>query len=314
MITNTTALAIDETLSLDINGSQQRVRLCAARSGHPPLLIVQQGPGFPLLHEVKKFRQRLDLERDHLVVYWEQRGCGNALAEEARRVSLAQRVDDLLAVLAWVAERTRQRVLLFGVSLGATIALLAAARESERVKAVIANSPDLQTRAGDAAVSAFLQEQVRRAGTRRLRRGLAKLGPPPYLDPRTFQRRAVLLADFGTIERGKTFNALLRETLVAMVRSYGIVGTMRALRNMNIIQRRMLADVAPLDLLSRPPQIAGPVHFVFGEQDALTAAFMSNELPGRIGGPGTTAIRVPDAGHLVHFDRPDIVRAVTEQA
>src|SRR5262245_54615413 len=307
------ALAIDETLSLDINGSQQRIRLCATRSELPPLLIVQHGPGFPLLHEVKKFRQRLDLERDHLVVYWEQRGCGNASADEARRVSLAQQVEDLLAVLTWVAERTRQRVL-FGVSIGATIALLAAARESERVKAVIANSPDLQTRAGDTAVNAFMEEQVRRAGTRRQRRALAKLGPPPYLDPRTFQRRAVLLTDFGTIERSKTFNASLRETLVAMVRSYGIIGTMRALRNMNIIQRRMLADVAPLDLLSRPPQIAARVHFVFGEQDALTAAFMSNELPGSIGGPGTTAVRVPDAGHLVHFDRPDIVRAVMEQA
>ena len=83
---------------------------------------------------------------------------------------------------------------------------------------------------------------------------------------------------------------------------------------MNIIQRRMLVDVAPLDLLSHPPQIAAPVHFVFGELDALTAAVMSSELPGRIGGPGTTAVRVPDAGHLVHFDRPDVLRAVTEQA
>ena len=99
-----------------------------------------------------------------------------------------------------------------------------------------------------------------------------------------------------------------------MVRSYGVVGTVRALRNMNIIQRRMLADMAPLDLLSHPPQIAAAVHFVFGEQDALTAAFVSHELPGRIGGPGTTAVRVPDAGHLVHFDRPDVVRAVTELA
>jgi hypothetical protein len=46
------------------------------------------------------------------------------------------------------------------------------------------------------------------------------------------------------------------------------------------------------------------VHFVFGVQDVLTAAFMSSELPGAIGGPRTTAVRVPDAGHMVHFDRP----------
>lgn len=308
------ALAIDETIALAVNGSQQWVRLCAARPGLPPLLVVQHGPGVPVLHEVAKFQRRLQLERDYLVVYWEQRGCGNTSAGEARRASLAQQVEDLQAVLGWVADRTRQRVVVFGISLGATIALLAAAREGARVKAVIANSPDLQTRDGDAAVDAFLRERVRRAGTRRLRRALTKLGPPPYLDPRAFQRRAVLLTDFGSIERGRTFTALLREMLVAMVRTYGVLGTVRALRNMNIIQRTMLAEVATLDLLTHPPQVSVPVHFVFGEQDALTAAFMSSELPAAIGAAGTTAIRVSDAGHLVHFDRADVVRSIAEQA
>jgi pimeloyl-ACP methyl ester carboxylesterase len=161
------------------------------------------------------------LERNYLVVYWEQRGCGNASAAEAERVSLAQQVDDLRAVLRWVADRTQQNVLLFGISIGATISLLAAAREGARVKAVVANSPDLDTRAGDAAVDAFLHEQVRRGGGRRSRRTLTKLGASPYLQPQSFQRRAVLLADFGSSERGKTFFSVLRETLAAMVRTYG---------------------------------------------------------------------------------------------
>ena len=314
MTTNTPALAIDETIALDINASQQRVRLCAARAGLPPLLIVQHGPGVPVLHEVWKFQQRLHLERDYLVAYWEQRGCGNASAEEARRVSLAQQVEDLRTVVRWFADRTQQRILVFGISLGATISLLAAAREGARVKALVANSPDLQTRAADAAVDAFLREHVRRAGSRRLLRTLTKLGAPPYFDTRAFQRRAVLLADFDSIERGRGFNALLRETLVAMVRTYGVLGTLKALRNMNSVQRMVLGDVATLDLLTQPPQLTIPVHFVFGEHDALTAAFRVGALPGTIGAPGTTAVRVPDAGHMVHFDRPDIVRSITEMA
>jgi len=314
MTTTKSALAIDETIAIDINGSHQRVRLCAGRIGLPPVVVVQQGPGLPVLHEVTKFQRHLDLERDYLVVYWEQRGCGNASAEDARSVSLARQVEDLQAIMRWVADRTQQRLLIFGISMGATISLLAVARDGARVRAVIANSPDLQTRAGDAAVDRFLHEHVRRAGTRRLERTLTKLGPPPYPEPRAFQRRAALLADFGSIERGRTFNALLRETLVAMVRTYGVLGTVRAMRNMNLVQRTLLTEVGSLDLFAHPPQISVPVHFVFGEQDALTAAFMSSGLPAAIGGPGTTAVRVPDAGHLVHFDRPDIVRAIIEKA
>src|SRR5262249_58966098 len=131
----TPTLALDNTVSLDINGSRQRVRLRAARAGLPPLLIVQVGPGFPVLHEVAKFQRRLHLEQDYLVAYWEQRGCGNASADDAERSSLAQQVDDLQAVLEWLAGETRQRGLLFGISIGATISLLAAARARGRLKA-----------------------------------------------------------------------------------------------------------------------------------------------------------------------------------
>ena len=45
-------LAIDRTIDLDVNGSRQRIRLCAEREGRPPLLVVQGGPGLPLLNEV----------------------------------------------------------------------------------------------------------------------------------------------------------------------------------------------------------------------------------------------------------------------
>jgi hypothetical protein len=51
-----TRLAIDKTVTLDINGSTQRIRLCAERAGLPPFLIVQAGPGWPVLNEVAKFR------------------------------------------------------------------------------------------------------------------------------------------------------------------------------------------------------------------------------------------------------------------
>ncbi len=69
---------LDTTDTLEINGSRQRVRLCAARGGLPPVLIVQAGPGFPLLHEAVKFQQRLQLEQSSTVAYWDQRGCGSA--------------------------------------------------------------------------------------------------------------------------------------------------------------------------------------------------------------------------------------------
>jgi pimeloyl-ACP methyl ester carboxylesterase len=127
---------------------------------------------------------------------------------------------------------------------------------------------------------------------------VSALEKPPYVDPAAIQRRLRLLADRGTIERGKTFNALLREALFSMVRTYGVVGAVRALRNINIVQRTMLPELVPLDLLAAPPRLAVPVHCVFGEQDALLPATVVKDLPEAIIAPACTVRLVPNAGHM----------------
>jgi pimeloyl-ACP methyl ester carboxylesterase len=311
-VKTTTPLAIDKTITLDINGSRQSIRLCAARAGLPPLLVVQGGPALPLLSEVAKFQRLLNLENDFLVGYWEQRGCGNASARDAQSVSLAQQVEDLRSVLRWLYDETRQRALILGISIGATITLQAAEHEADHVKAVIAVSPDSRTATSDAAAHAFLQQQVRGPACQ-VHRSVMTLGQPPYVDPALFQRRARLLADLGTIEHGKTFSALIREFLVALFRTYGVIGSVRALRNMTIMQRKLLPEIATLDLFAHPPRVAVPVHYVFGEHDALSPASVVKELPAAIAAPAATVRRLAKAGHMVHFDQPDIVRSVVEQ-
>jgi pimeloyl-ACP methyl ester carboxylesterase len=307
-------LAIDKTARLEINGSAQRIRICAERTGLPPLLVVQAGPGLPVLHEARKFRQHLHLESDFLVGYWEQRGCGIAPQQDAKSVTLRQQAADLRAVLEWLRNETQQSVIVLGISLGATIALQAAEQETGKMKSVIAVSPDADTAGSDAAVYAFLQEQSALAKNRRLSARVKKLGAPPYKDSAAFQRRAALLADLGGIERGKKFGGLLRETLWGMIRTYGLIGTAKALRNMNLIQRKLLSELLSLDLLANPPHLAIPVHYVFGQQDPLTPAAIVTQLPLAIAAPESTAIRLPDAGHMAHFDQPAVVRAIALRA
>src|SRR6476619_4217849 len=170
--------AIDRTVDLDINGSRQRIRLCAEREGRPPLLVVQGGPGLPLLNDVLTFQRLLDLERDFLVGYWEQRGCGEAPARDVESVSLQQQVADLRTVIRWLFEETKQRVTLFAISIGGTIALRAADKEPGRVKALVTVSPDSQTAVGDAAADVFIRTRGGQAARRGLRRTAAALPQP----------------------------------------------------------------------------------------------------------------------------------------
>jgi pimeloyl-ACP methyl ester carboxylesterase len=92
------------------------------------------------------------------------------------------------------------------------------------------------------------------------------------------------------------------------------VGTAKALRNMNLIQRELLPQLVSLDLLPDPPRLAMPVHYVFGEQDPLVPLAIVKQLPTAIACAESTVIRVPDAGHMVHFDQPEIVRSIAVKA
>jgi pimeloyl-ACP methyl ester carboxylesterase len=134
------------------------------------------------------------------------------------------------------------------------------------------------------------------------------------VDPAALQRRARLLADLGAIERRQTFSGLLREALISMIRTYGVVGAIKTLRNINLVQRTMLPELVGLDLFTAPPRLAVAVHFVFGEQDALVSAAIVKDVTGVIAGPRCTVRLVSDAGHMVHFDQPEIVRSITVSA
>jgi pimeloyl-ACP methyl ester carboxylesterase len=308
-----TPLGVNRTVSLNVHGSTQQLRICGARADLPPLLVVQGGPGLPLLHEVPKFQRLLHLEDRFLVGYWEQRACGDVPSTEAEHLSWPQQIEDLRTVLEWFHGETKQRLILLGISIGGTMALRAAADEGDRLKAVIAVSPDSSTDQSDAAVDAFLRAQVHDGADRRIAQRIEKLPRPPYFEPNVFQQRARVLADLGTIEYGRTFGALAREMLIALLRAYGVTGAFRALRNFDRILHRLLPEVASLNLFADPPRVTVPVHYVFGERDVVAPVGVSERLAAAIAAPASTVARVARAGHMAHFDRPDVVRAIADR-
>jgi len=304
---------VDKTVKLEVNGTHQRLRLCAARAGLPPVLIVQAGPGFPLLNEAAKFQQRLQLEQSFLAVYWDQRGCGQTSLRDTQGVSLKAQVDDLCFVVRWLKAETGQKAVVLGISLGATIALQAAAHAADSIKALVAVSIDADTTSSDASAFSFLQERAISPDNRKMARLVKKLGAPPYTAPTSFQLRARLLTELGAIEHGKRFGELLRGLLYSLIRTYGWLGAARTLRNMNAIQRKMLPELATLNLFANWPRRAVPIHYIFGESDPLIPASLIQKVLSTVTHDDTVT-SLPNVGHMAHFDEPTVVRSIIAQA
>src|SRR5580700_7804354 len=95
---------LDTLEAIQIGDSTQWIRIRGADPSNPVLLLIQQGPGLPMINEVRRFERLLRLEQLFTVVYWDQRGCGRSRRDRAT-ISLAQMVGDTVSLL----ERLRDR-------------------------------------------------------------------------------------------------------------------------------------------------------------------------------------------------------------
>src|SRR4051794_33183961 len=79
-------MEIDTLEGVQLGGITQWIRVRGADASNPVLLLMQQGPGLPLISDRQRLERDLRLEDDFTVVYWDQRGTGLA-APSLRRNS-----------------------------------------------------------------------------------------------------------------------------------------------------------------------------------------------------------------------------------
>ncbi len=300
---------VDRRLWLDIGATRQEIRLVGRKATTPPLLIVQGGPGLPLLNEVPRFGP-LDLESDFTVCYWDQRGCGRAAASDVKDLSVATQIEDLRHIVALLYEGSGQKVHVLGISMGATYSLIAAQSVGELIASLTVVSPDINIRIGDIAAAEHMQQAIERRGDKALGKRLAKLGPPPYLTSGQFQARAQILTDLGFIEYGKRFSDSAMTLLLSLLRTYGLGGALRAIGNLSRVADRLIPPTNDINLIGKLDWLKVPVHFVFGDHDP----FLSDEAMAYVGtltASGMHRVSVlKNAAHFLQFDTPAELGAI----
>src|SRR5208283_857807 len=114
---------IDSLEPFDIDGATQWVLLRGELSSRRVILIVQQGPGLPLIHEARALERRVHLEADFVVAYWDQRGTGKSWGANPSTIDLTRLVADVRVMVDALCERLQvDRLDILGLSLGATLA------------------------------------------------------------------------------------------------------------------------------------------------------------------------------------------------
>ncbi len=309
-----TKMAIDSLEAIPAGGTTQWIRIRGANASNPVLLLVQQGPGLPMINEVRRFERLLGLEQDFTVVYWDQRGCGRSLRDRPDRagVSLKRMVTDTVSLLEYLRDRFGGKTCIAGFSFGATLAAFAAAQRPDLVGTLVATGMDIDGAAAAHGAYEFALRKARQRGNRRATRQLEAIGPPPHLTARQFGTRVRWATNFGGVTRNQTYAGLARGLVSSLVRSsdYSAGDVMRTIRGITATQAALLPDLASMDLTRSLPRLDVPVVMVQGRHYQVAPGGSAQQYASFLQAPGKQLIWFENSAHTPHLDEPAEFRDV----
>ena len=304
-------MKIDTLEGVQLGGITQWIRVRGADASNPVLLLMQQGPGLPIINDAPRLERLLGLESAFTVVYWDQRGTGlsaPSLRKNSNRfeITVARMVDDTVALLELLRDRFGGKTVVAGFSFGATFAAYAAVRRPELVAALVSAGMDIDVPAAEANAYAFALDAARQRGNRRAIRQLEAIGPPPHTTAKQFTTRARWVTNFGGVASNANFNGLLRALLFSLVRSpdYSVAAVVRTLRGFGASQAVLLPQLASTDLVRAMPRLDVPLVMAQGRLDQVAPGEAAQRFHDSLTAPGKRLVWFSRSAHTPHLEEP----------
>jgi proline iminopeptidase len=300
---------LDSLEAIQVGDSTQWIRIRGVDASNPVLLLIQQGPGLPMINEVRRFERLLSLEQIFTVVYWDQRGCGRSLRDSAT-ISLSQMVEDTVSVLELLRDRFGGKTTVAGFSFGGTLAAFAAGARPDLVATLVTVGMDIDGAAAGERAYDFALRTARQRGNRRATRQLEAIGPPPHLDARQFATRVRWATNFGGVSTNETYGTLVRGLLASLVRSpdYSPADIVRTVRGVSATQAALLADMEKVNLVGNLPRLDVPVVMVQGRLDQVAPPAAAQRYADGLQAPSKQLVWFESSAHTPHLEEPEKFR------
>lgn len=258
--------SLDSIEPVELGGLRQWIALRSQDTTKPILLFLHGGPGGARIASSRKPQQ--ELEKDFIVVDWDQRGAGrsysSALNSDEMRIELfVSDAEELAQIL--LRRFGQQKLFLVGHSWGSVIGIQLAARRPDLIAAYVGIGQVVDMMRGEEISYRFTLNEAKRRGVTKAVAQLTKIGAPPYTDHRAVVVQRKWLGRFGGQTHGGSTLGLMLKNLswrdLSLFGVYGLIrGTVFSLKN---LQEQLNA----VDILQAAPELDMPVFFCCGRYD-----------------------------------------------
>jgi pimeloyl-ACP methyl ester carboxylesterase len=304
-------MAINKLFQVNINNSEQWILVRSKISDAPLLIQVQMGPGLPMICEANTMERLHRLEEHYLVAYWDQRACGKSFDKTINpaTINLAQLTRDLIACTQYLLEEYKKdRAVAVGYSLGATISLLAAAKNRDLFSQLFLAGIDIDIPYANKYALEFAFNKAKDVNDKKLIRKITELSASPITNAKSFQKRAKILTDLGGVKTGSSYNHLMLSAIrnLLFTKAYSLKDVLKTIQGMSFCQDALLGEFDTFNLFDKVTSVDVPVYFIQGKLDAVAPPQMAVKFYEYLKADVKNFMLFENSAHMPHYEEPEM--------
>lgn len=290
-----------------LNHVEQWILLRGENTDLPLLLFLHGGPGNAQIGWAPHFQT--SLEKDFIVVNWDQRGSGLSYNERIPEESMdiASFVNDAHELIVYLFSRfNKEKLFIVGHSWGSIIGMTLAHKFPDLIHAYIGVGQSVHLQRGELLSYEFTADYAKRNNLDEAMSELQAIGRPPYktLDDLFIQRK--WLADFGgVVFKDRQFFRRMGD--IVRNRPEYKESDIEKLRKGNFFSMKTMWDeVMTVDMPVQIKQVNCPVYFLLGEYDYNTPNSLVHEFYHGLAAPRKKVIFFSNVAHNLPFEDPEL--------
>lgn len=271
---------------------EQTILVRGHNPANPVLLYLHGGPG---VAEMPFSYKNAELERDFVVVHWDQRGAGKSFRPGTPGMNIREFVDDTIELSrALRAEFGGRKIVLVGHSWGSLVGALAVAREPHLYRAYVGIGQLVNIALSEREMDSRARVVARERGDEKALRKLQAIGPYPYAD-HTQERKVNSIQKrlMGTVPHDMTPIHFAGLALASPY--YTPADYVRLLRGIVFSGKSLEREIYAVNLFSAVPEIDVPVYLLEGRHDTVLSPVVAANY--------FEKLRAPRGKHLVWFEQ-----------
>lgn len=291
---------------IKLGGIDQSILIRGEDTRNPVVLFLHGGPGYPQIAYARHYQNLL--EKDFIVVNWDQRGAGKSYHWQMKEEDLQvdKLIQDTLELTEYVKERFQKpKIYIVGHSWGSLLATWTVQKYPEHYYAYIGVGQVADSPRGELVSYQYVLEEAKKRNVQDAIRELESIGAPPYQNPRkdaTLERKWVTA--FGGSERGSdSYQAMIEGIMFAPEYSWAD-GIRLALGDV-FSRNAILPQTNEVKLADTVPKLEVPVYFCMGRYDYMTPSEVAFSYFEQLEAPEKQFIWFDESAHFPHFEEQE---------